>query len=229
MKKLVMLITITLVAAMLSACSNNALIKKPNITQAPIIWDEQRKQLSLEYLEEHYGIVKDAPTIDPKMVVVHWTVLPTLAMTLKAFHPSLLPSYRSSISSASALNVSSQFVIDRDGSIYQLLPETTMARHVIGLNHTAIGIENIADGKNLPMTEKQLAANTALITYLAAKYKIEYVLGHSEYQAFRYHPLWLEKDSNYLTDKNDPDILFMNKLRAKLNLKQLKLLPEGVK
>ncbi|WP_438862651.1 peptidoglycan recognition protein family protein [Neptunicella sp.] len=195
------------------------------IIQKPILFDQQRKELTLEYMQEHYGIIQDEPTINPTMVTVHWTVIPTFEKTINAFNTATLPAARSKISTAGALNVSSQFVIDRDGTIYQLMPETTMARHVIGLNYTAIGIENIADGNSLPMTDAQLEANTKLIKYLAKKYPIDYVFGHSEYQRFKGTPLWKEKDDNYLTEKDDPDAAFMQKLRSRLTHLNLKPLP----
>ena len=34
-------------------------------------------------------------------------------------------------------------MIDTDGTIYQLVPLTTMCRHTVGLNYTAIGIEHV--------------------------------------------------------------------------------------
>ncbi|WP_416305282.1 peptidoglycan recognition family protein [Neptunicella sp. SCSIO 80796] len=196
-----------------------------DIIQKPILFDQQRKDLTLEYMQAHYGIVQDEPTIKPTMITVHWTVIPTFEKTFNAFNSATLPAARSKISSAGALNVSSQFVIDRDGTIYQLMPETIMARHVIGLNYTAIGIENIADGDSLPMTDAQLEANTKLIKYLARKYPIDYVFGHSEYQHFKGTPLWKEKDDNYLTEKNDPDAEFMGKLRSRLTDLKLSPLP----
>jgi hypothetical protein len=195
------------------------------IIQKPIIFDEKRKALTLQYMRERYGMVQDEPIIEPKMVVVHWTVIPTFEQTFAAFNPSELPAARDGIRAGGNLNVSSQFVIDRDGTVYQLMPETTMARHTIGLNYTAIGIENIADGNSLPMTEAQLQANTKLITYLAGKYPIEYVLGHSEYHRFRDTDWWKETDANYFTEKNDPDIAFMNRLRRNLSELTLKPLP----
>jgi hypothetical protein len=195
------------------------------IIQKPIIFDEKRKALTLQYMQERYGIVQDEPIIEPKMVVVHWTVIPTFEQTFAAFNPSELPAARDGIRAGGNLNVSSQFVIDRDGTVYQLMPETTMARHTIGLNYTAIGIENIADGNSLPMTEAQLQANTKLITYLAGKYPIEYVIGHSEYHRFRDTDWWKETDANYFTEKNDPDIAFMNRLRRNLSELTLKPLP----
>lgn len=195
------------------------------IIQKPIQMNDTRTALTLEYLKQRYGIEQDEPTITPTMVVVHWTVIPTLEQTFAAFDPAELPAARDGIRSGGQLNVSSQFVIDRDGTIYQLLPETYMARHTIGLNYTAIGIENIADGNDLPMTDAQLSANARLIRYLAGKYPIEFVLGHSEYQAFKGTRWWKERDANYITEKNDPDPAFMQRLRGQLTDLALKPLP----
>jgi N-acetyl-anhydromuramyl-L-alanine amidase AmpD len=93
------------------------------------------------------------------------------------------------------------------------MPETTMARHTIGLNHCAIGIENVGGGKDLPLTKAQLKSNIYLVEYLASKYDIEYVIGHQEYTQFEGHPLWLEVDDGYRTTKTDPGMDFMEKVR----------------
>ncbi|HZJ19826.1 MAG TPA: peptidoglycan recognition family protein [Pricia sp.] len=194
-----------------------------DIIDKPIIFDETRKELTLEYLEDHYGLEQDTPTIDPKMIVLHWTAIPTFEGSFVAFKNVKLPSWRPDIRNASALNVSSQFLIDQDGSIYRLMPETTMARHVIGLNHVAIGVENVGGTEEKPLTEAQLKSNIALVKYLAHKYNIEYLIGHYEYTNFENHPLWLEKDDGYRTKKTDPGEDFMRKVRQateNLNFKE---------
>ena len=188
-------------------------VRSPKIVDKPIIFDETRKQLSLEYLKDRYGLEQSSPNIDPKMIVLHWTVIPSLEESFEAFNPPTLPNWRPDIKNVSGLNVSSQFMVDRDGTIYQLLPETTMARHVIGLNHCAIGIENVGGTEALPLTEAQLKANIELVKYLANKYAIDFVIGHYEYTNFEGHPLWLEKDKGYRTVKTDPGQDFTNKVR----------------
>ncbi len=97
------------------------------------------------------------------------------------------------------------------------MPDTLMARHVIGLNHCAIGIENVGDGQDHPLTEAQLEANVRLIRQLAEQYPIDYVIGHYEYPRFIDHPLWMEKDPDYLTEKDDPGDAFMDRLRVLLS------------
>ncbi|TRX53014.1 N-acetylmuramoyl-L-alanine amidase [Fulvivirga sp. M361] len=202
-----------------SSCSSTG-----RIIDRPITFDTTREQLSLEYMREHYGIEKAKAEIDPKMVVVHWTVIPTLERSFAAFNPSELPGHRTAIKNAGNLNVSAHFLVDRDGTVYQLLPETTFARHVIGLNHCAIGIENVADGKELPLTEKQFEANVKLINHLAEKYPLEYLIGHDQYKQFIGHPLWKEKDANYLTEKTDVGPEFIQKLHYSID-KKLKPAP----
>ena len=169
--------------------------------------------LTQEYLETRYNLKRDSITIIPKMIVLHHTVLPTYDETHAAFYPATLPGWRPDLQNVSGLNVSSQFVVDRDGTIYRLMPENYMARHVIGLNHCAIGIENVGGTPDLPLTKAQEKANIKLVKYLAKKYPISYLIGHSEYTQFEGHELWLEVDDGYRTEKDDPSEEFLNVVR----------------
>ncbi len=183
-----------------------------SIVDKPIIFDEERIALTKEYLLQRYQLEQETPEIVPKMVVLHWTAIPTFKKSFEAFEKSTLPNWRPDIESVSGLNVSSHFLVDQDGTIYRLMPETTMARHVIGLNHCAIGIENVGGTPETPLTRKQLRANIFLVEYLASKYPIEYVIGHQEYTQFEGHPLWLEVDDGYRTVKTDPGMDFVQKV-----------------
>jgi len=196
------------------------------IIDKPIIFNEEREILTLEYLLKRYGLEKDTPEIIPKMIVLHWTVIPTLEKSFAAFNNPSLPNWRPDIKDVSGLNVSSQFMVDQDGTIYRLMPETTMARHVIGLNHCAIGVENVGGDKDQPLTKAQLKSNIWLVRYLADKYPIEYLIGHYEYTLFENHPLWLEKDDGYRTKKTDPGTAFMKKVRKNVIDLKFKELPK---
>src|SRR6056297_2384894 len=210
------------VVALLSSCKSTL-----SIVDKPIIFDTNRERLTLEYLEQRYGLDADTPEITPKMIVLHWTVIPTLEKSFEAFKNPTLPNWRPDINSVSGLNVSSQFIVDRDGTIYKLLPETTMARHVIGLNHCAIGVENVGGGEGQPLTKAQLKSNIRLVRYMATKYEIDYLIGHYEYSLFENHPLWLEKDSGYRTVKTDPGADFMEKVRKAVDDLDFKPLPKS--
>ncbi|MEM8890270.1 MAG: peptidoglycan recognition family protein [Bacteroidota bacterium] len=196
------------------------------IINKPIQFDSLRKELSLEYLKDHHGLIQEEAHIIPRIIVVHHTVIPSLEETFATFDPPTLPGNRAYIQQSSSLNVSSQYSVDQDGKIYRFLPDTIFARHVIGLNYCSIGIENVGGTEDLPLTKAQMEANIQLIRHLVANYPIEYVIGHHEYQAFIGHPLWKESDPNYLTDKNDPGDEFMEGIRAALQDLNLKAIPE---
>lgn len=193
------------------------------ILEKPIQYDEERERLSLEYLKNRHGIEKPHAIIAPTMVVVHWTAVNTLEATFDIFNPVNLGG-RPELTSASNLNVSAHFLVDRDGTIFRLLPDTTFARHTIGLNYTAIGIENIG-GPDAPLTSAQLTANTDLIRHLNKKHDLTYLIGHHEYQKFQGSEMWKEADPNYLTQKVDPGPKFMKRLRRKLEDLNLKSNP----
>lgn len=199
----------------------------PLLIERPIEFNEDRLQLSRAYLEDRYGILQETPAITPRMIVVHWTAIPSLQGSYDAFKDARLPNSRGDITAAGALNVSAHYLIDRDGTIYDLMPDTLMARHVIGLNHCAIGIENVGGTPDTPLTSEQLKANKWLIRELSGKYPIRYLIGHYEYTRFEGHPLWKERDSAYRTKKTDPGTDFMRKLRSAL--RDLKLEPAPAK
>ena len=213
--------TLVLALLLLNSCSVSR-----EIVDDPIIFDEQRKQLTLEYLADRYGLDQESPTIVPKMIVLHWTAIPTFKKSFETFDSPTLRNTRPDINSAGNLNVSSQLMVDRDGIIYRLMPETTMARHVIGLNHCAIGVENVGGTKDTPLTKEQLKSNIWLVKYLADKYDIEYVIGHYEYTHFENHPLWLETDDGYRTKKTDPGEDFIKNVRKATKNLNFKPVPE---
>ncbi len=209
-----------LIVALLLSCSASR-----KIVDKPIVFNEERSQLTMQYLKDRYGLEQDSPRIVPRMIVLHWTAIPTFEGSFDAFLNTKLPNWRPDIESVSGLNVSTHFLVDQDGTIYSLMPETTMGRHVIGLNHCAIGVENVGGTKDTPLTKAQLKSNIWLVKYLAKKYNIEYIIGHHEYTLFESHELWLEKDDGYRTKKTDPGDEFMAKVRKATTNFEFKPLP----
>lgn len=183
------------------------------IVDKPITYDSTRIRLSLAYLKERHGIIQSTPTIQPKIIVLHWTAAKTFSSTFNAFNAAKLPNGdRKDIAKVSSLNTSSQYMVDRDGTIYRLMPDNYFARHVIGLNYCAIGVENVGSA-DYPLTAAQLKANIELVRYLHKKYNIQYLIGHYEYTNFKHTPLWKETNPKYQTGKNDPGASFMLKVR----------------
>ncbi len=182
------------------------------IKQMPISFSKERQNLTLEYMQKHYAITQKNIVITPKIIIIHYTAINSLKGSFQAFNPEKLPSSRSDIASKNAsVNVSVPYLIDTDGTIYQLMPDNWMGRHVIGLNFNSIGIENV--GTLNTLTPAQLRSNIALVKYLKNKYpSISYLSPHSDYRCFESSPLWLERDKGYRTHKEDPGSLFMSKI-----------------
>lgn len=209
------------IALMQISCATTRIIDRP------IVFDSNREELTRSYLAERYGIEDSSIFIIPRMIVLHWTAIPTLEGSFDAFNDPTIPLWRTTVENAGKLNVSSHFLVARDGTIYRLMPETVMGRHVIGLNHCALGIENVGGTPETPLTEAQLKSNIWLVNYLSKKYDIEYLIGHYEYTKFEGHDLWLEKDPEYRTEKDDPGEDFMTRVRRATRKWKFKPIPES--
>jgi len=198
------------------------------IINKPIDFGKNRIEMTKSYIKQHYGkSVKDIE-IEPRIILLHWTAEMSFDKSFARLKPERLLSDRKDIVKASALNVSSHYMVDRDGTIYRLMPDNWMARHVIGLNYSAIGIENIGGRGNKAedLTKAQLKSNIALVHYLKQKYpKIEYLMGHYEYRQMEKTPLWLELDKGYRTIKSDPGKQFMSNVRKAVKSLRLKAPP----
>jgi beta-N-acetylhexosaminidase len=141
-----------------------------------------------------------------------------LAESFDHFNNPTLSRDRTELKGAGDLNVSAHFMVDRDGTVYQLMPANWMARHIIGLNNIAIGIENIGGNHDADdLTENQLESDVNLVRLLKQQYpSIQYLIGHFEYGKFRNTPLWQEKDKTYFTEKHDPGQRFMEEVRKRV-------------
>ena len=161
--------------------------RKPPITWDPIPFGPARKAQMVAYVRRHYGSFMK-PTwrlIDPHVIVIHYTESPTFQSTWNTFasdtpDPELheLP------------NTCAHFVIDRNGRIYQLVSLGTMCRHTVGLNWTAIGIENVGYSDAEVMNDRaQMTSNLRLVRWLRCKFHIEIknVVGHNESLSSPYH------------------------------------------
>jgi N-acetyl-anhydromuramyl-L-alanine amidase AmpD len=197
-----------------------SLARPPRIIDRPLPFDAHRAQLTLDYIRAHYDSSARSIAIDPVMIVIHATETPSVDSTLRLFDPDELPPSRTDIQRGGILNVSSHYLVDRDGTIYRLLADTIMARHVIGLNRAAIGIENV--GGDADLTPEQVRSDVSLVRMLLRKHpRIRYLIGHLEYTRFRGTPLWEERDPGYLTPKTDPAPAFMTRVRAALRSSHL--------
>lgn len=92
---------------------------------------------------------------------------------------------------------SAHYVIDRDGTVYQMVKEKDRAHHAgQSANKRSIGIEHAANNQNEP-TNEQYWASAFLVRYLTNKYNIQinrdHILGHQEIATTDHNcpgPLW---------------------------------------
>ena len=188
----------------------------PVIVDKPISWTAERERLTLAYRRAHQDPDAADTTIVPHVIVLHHTGGRSWQATWRYFDRTRLEEGRAQLRRAGEVNVSAHFLVDRDGTIRRLVPETRMARHCIGLNHVAIGIENVGGGPGAPLTTAQVEANAALVRFLASRHHITHLIGHHESRAMEGHRYWSERDPRYRNRKPDPGEDFMRRVRMRL-------------
>jgi beta-N-acetylhexosaminidase len=157
---------------------------KPPIVSKPIPFGAQRKAETAAYASRHYGL-NTWRLERPKVIVEHYTASETFSSAYSTFAADTPDSELHELPGTCA-----HFVIDKDGTIYQLVSLTTMCRHTVGLNYTAIGIEHVgtSDAEILG-NRRQLAASLRLTAWLIGRYGIQLrnVIGHNESLTSPYH------------------------------------------
>lgn len=191
--------------------------KPLTIIDRPITFDSERTELTIAYRKQHQGDATAGMSITPRVIILHYTDSDSADATWRYFDRARITSDRRDVASASELNVSAHFLVDRDGTTWRLMPETWFARHCIGLNHVAVGVENVGDGEASPLTDAQVEANAALVRYLVRRHPtITHLIGHHEYREMERSPLFRELDRDYRTEKDDPGPAYMERVRARV-------------
>jgi beta-N-acetylhexosaminidase len=143
------------------------------------------------YMRRHYGLDR-ATMVGPHVIVEHVTDTDSFQSTWNTFasdspDPEL----------GEEPGTCAQFVVDTDGTIYQLVRLPLACRHTVGLNWTAIGIEHVGiSASQVLSSKKQMQASLALTLWLADRYGIGVadVIGHNESLTSVYHreryPTW---------------------------------------
>jgi N-acetylmuramoyl-L-alanine amidase len=157
---------------------------QPTIVQSPIPFGAKRKAEMAAYAQRHYGVDSYELTA-PKVIVEHVTVTTTYSSVFNTFAPDVADSELHELP-----GTCSHFVIDRDGTIHQLVPLTIMCRHTVGLNEVAIGIEHVGMNDAQVMSDpRQLRASLRLTRWLQSTFGIarKNVIGHAESLSSPYH------------------------------------------
>jgi beta-N-acetylhexosaminidase len=183
---------------------------RPPIQQRRIPFGAKRKQETAAYAERHYGTASSR--LDAKVIVEHVTVTPTFQAVYDTFS-----SDQPDVELHELPNVCSHFVVDRDGTIYQLVSLELICRHTVGLNDHAIGIEHVgATDADVLGNSAQMDASLHLTRWLRCRYGISMsnVIGHNESLSSPYHHERVASLRNQThSDWTKPD---MDVYRAKL-------------
>jgi hypothetical protein len=161
-----------------------AKVPRPKIVWKKIPFGRDRQAQMRAYARRHYSLNR-ARLIDPKVIVEHVTATSTFDPAWNTFASNARDPELHELPGTCA-----HFIVDSDGTIYQLVSLRWMCRHTVGLNWTAFGIEHVgtADG-SLMGNQRQLDASLALTRWLMDRYGIERknVIGHNENLSSPYH------------------------------------------
>jgi N-acetylmuramoyl-L-alanine amidase len=166
------------------AASTTTNVAAPRIVHRFIPFPRKRKQEMAAYARRHYGI-NSYKLVNPHVIVEHYTATSTFQAAYNTFAPDVPDSELHELP-----GTCSHFVIDRDGTIYQLVPLGLMCRHTVGLNYTAFGIEHVGmSDQQILGDRRQIAASLRLTRWLRCRYGIavKNVIGHNESLSSPYH------------------------------------------
>ena len=157
---------------------------RPPIDQWPIPYGAARKQQMAAYSLRHYG--EDTYVLsDPKVIVEHYTETASAGEAYNTFAPDVPDNEFHELP-----NTCAHFLVEPSGQIDQLVPLSLRCRHTVGLNWTAIGIENVGfSDQEILDRPAQIDASLRLTRWLRCRYAItlENVIGHNESLSSRYH------------------------------------------
>lgn len=223
MRRFLLIVITGIVVALLTGCINTP--PPPTLIYQQVNLGQQRIALTKCYRCKHYGLCDGDVIIKPQIIVLHATATHTWHEAYKQFKQAKIKHEKvTNNDDYSQLNNSTQFLVARNGTVYQLMPSNWMSRHVTGLNYLAIGISNVGGiGGKQDLTVAQINSDVYLINMLTKQYpSIKYLIGHYESPCFRDSPLWKEYTQEHITSNVDPGPIFMRAVRqhvADLDLK----------
>jgi beta-N-acetylhexosaminidase len=157
---------------------------RPPIVVKPIPFPAARRAEMAAYSLRHYGR-SNWRLQHPHVIVEHYTANDSFSATWNTFAADVPDPELQELPGTCA-----HFVVDTDGTIYQLVPLGIRCRHTVGLNWTAIGIENVGTSDaSILDNPRQLNASLALTVWLMYRFHIALgdVIGHNESLTSPYH------------------------------------------
>ena len=209
----VILAAIAIIAA--PAFSAPASAPRPPIVQKYIPYGAKREAETAHYNKRHYGQSTFVLT-NPKVVVLHFTAGSNWHSAWNTFAND--SKYESTPGLWEYPGVSAHFIVCKDGTIIQCVPLRLRARHAIGMNWTAVGIEMVQEvpsGKTGHWADqqilhraKQVDAVVKLVRYLQGRFKIKSknVIGHAMANGSPYFKELMKNTKNHTGDWIQQDV-----------------------
>ena len=191
-----MRIRLVLIAVAVAALAGTTLaapgasVPRPRTVWKPIVFGAKRRAEMAAYSKRHYGSAQWR-LIRPRVIVEHYTAS-SFSSAYATFASDSPDSELHELPGTCA-----HFLVDSDGAIYQLVNLATRCRHTVGLNWTAVGIENVGySDADILRNPRQLSASLKLTLWLTQKLgiKLRNVIGHNESLTSPYrkelYPAW---------------------------------------
>jgi beta-N-acetylhexosaminidase len=174
-----------------SASASSASVTKPPVVKKYIAFGAGRKKQMTDYSRHHYGAAQASYVLsNPRAVVLHHTDGPDVMSAWNTFNAN-------TAYNGEKPGVSAQFIIAKNGTIYQLMPLSYRARHCVGMNYVSFGIEFCQESaghdghwmdQQILNRPKQVGAGLRLVRWLQAHYGIKTadVVGHATANGSRF-------------------------------------------
>jgi len=155
---------------------------KPAIEWQKIPFGAKRKRQMAAYSKRHYS-ERTYELVGPRVIVEHYTAGTSFDSAWNHFanngpHLGEKP------------GVCAHFIIDTDGTIFQLVNLGIRCRHAIGMNWTAIGIEHVGtNAQDILDNHVMMRSSLRLTAWLMLRYGIDIgnVIGHAEILRSPFH------------------------------------------
>jgi beta-N-acetylhexosaminidase len=155
---------------------------RPEIVWRKIPFGAARKRQTAAYSDRHYG--ERTWRLDaPEVIVQHFTTGTSADAAWNHFAAN-------GVHLRERPGVCAHFLIDTDGTVYQLVNLGIRCRHAIGMNWTAIGIEHVGtSARSILENRRMMRASLRLTAWLMLRYGVDVgnVIGHAEILESPFH------------------------------------------
>jgi hypothetical protein len=174
------LLVAAMVVLQLGAVAGGA-VDRPGIVEDHIPYGATRKRQMAGYSNRHYG-ARVWRLHKRRVLVLHFTAGSTYEGARSHF-ASNQPNR------GELPGVCAHYIVDKDGTIYEVVPPRIRCRHAIGLNHRSIGIEFVQEAgrsshwadRQILERKRQIRPGLKLAAWLKERFdiKMRNVIGHS--------------------------------------------------